>query len=290
MLLCKSYCETTVSVRVRMKKFYKDSYVKEKIWYDYRDLYYVLSSLAIRSMRLKKYSFYAIIIALYLTLFAFGCNEKEDLCITKIVDLKKEAIIMYWKDEQGNIIHNFDSLYRFTESKSEHLIFAMNGGMFRKDYSPLGLYIENHKTIRTIDTGTGDGNFYLKPNGVFLITSDDKGVVCETDSFRLYKNIKYATQSGPMLLNAGTIHSAFNKNSLSTYIRNGVGILPDGNIVFAISKSEINLYNFAQFFKQMGCVNALYLDGFVSKVFYPVKNIFRKDGKLGVLIGVIKYK
>lgn len=226
------------------------------------------------------------VVILYCSLY--GCSRVENMCITKVVDLKKETVVMYWKDNEGKTINNFDNLSRYTQSKSQDLIFAMNGGMFQTDYSPLGLYIENYKVIRGINTGSGNGNFYLQPNGVFMILSGNKAVVCETDSVYLYKIVQYATQSGPMLVINGTVNPIFNKNSDSYYIRNGVGILPNGNIVFALSKKEVNLYNFAQYFQQSGCTNALYLDGFVSEVYYPEKNIRPKNGSLGVFICVVK--
>jgi uncharacterized protein YigE (DUF2233 family) len=58
-------------------------------------------------------------------------------------------------------------------------------------------------------------------------------------------------------------------------------------VVFAISKEKINFYEFANYFKQLGCKNALYLDGFVSRIYYPEKNIKQIDSNFGVMIGVI---
>jgi uncharacterized protein YigE (DUF2233 family) len=49
-------------------------------------------------------------------------------------------------------------------------VFAMNGGMYKPDNSPQGLYIENREVAASLDTTTGNGNFYLKPNGIFYIT------------------------------------------------------------------------------------------------------------------------
>ncbi len=232
---------------------------------------------------------YTIGTALFLCFCLCGCTtDTDDIFISRIVDPTKETVLMYWKDDEGKTINNLDNLRHYTQSKSEDLIFAMNGGMFQTDYSPLGLYIENYKVIHGINTDSGRGNFYLKPNGVFMILPGNKGVVCETDSVYLYKDVQYATQSGPMLVINGTVNPIFNKNSDNYYIRNGVGILPNGNIVFCISKKTINLYNFAQYFKQLGCINALYLDGFVSRVYYSEKNIMQKEGNLGVLIGITK--
>jgi uncharacterized protein YigE (DUF2233 family) len=86
----------------------------------------------------------------------------------------------------------------------------------------------------------------------------------------------------------GQIQPAFKEGSANLNIRNGVGILPDGRIIFAMSKSGINFYDFAQYFKSLGCKNALYLDGLVSRAYLPEKNWAQTDGNFGVIIAVIK--
>jgi uncharacterized protein YigE (DUF2233 family) len=57
-------------------------------------------------------------------------------------------------------------------------------------------------------------------------------------------------------------------------------------VVFAISRTEVTLYDFATYFKEMGCTNALYLDGFVSRCYLPEKGWAQLDGDFGVMIGV----
>ena len=89
-----------------------------------------------------------------------------------------------------------------------------------------------------------------------------------------------------MLVVDGQIHSAFTQGSSNLNIRNGVGILPNNKILFAMSKKEINFYDFATFFQNMGCESALYLDGFVSRTYFPEKNWIQMDGNFGVIIGV----
>ncbi len=84
----------------------------------------------------------------------------------------------------------------------------------------------------------------------------------------------------------GKIHPEFQKGSANLNIRNGVGILPDRKIIFAMSKKQINFYDFADYFKRLGCLNALYLDGFVSQTYLPEKNWMQTDGNFGVIIGV----
>lgn len=139
-----------------------------------------------------------------------------------------------------------------------------------------------------IDTTKGNGNFYLKPNGVFYISFNKKPNICITEKFIENKNINFATQSGPMLVIDGNIHFAFQKNSVNLNIRNGVGILPNNQIIFAMSKKEINFYEFAEYFKELGCKNALYLDGFVSRTYLPEKKWIQTDGNFSVIIGVSK--
>jgi len=67
-----------------------------------------------------------------------------------------------------------------------------------------------------------------------------------------------------------------------------VGILPDNRVIFAMSKQEVNFYDFAEFFMSMGCKNALYLDGLVSRTYLPEENWQQLDGNFGVIIGVTK--
>jgi uncharacterized protein YigE (DUF2233 family) len=211
-------------------------------------------------------------------------QEKDPGFITFVTDPK--TIKFYWKDEQGQIIGSIYRLKVFVETRKQELKFAMNGGMYLKDYSPQGLYIENGVKLARLDTLSGSGNFRLKPNGVFYITSDNQAVVRQTKDFKDDGQIKFATQSGPMLIIDGQIHPAFIKGSANLNIRNGVGILPDNRVVFAMSKKEINFHDFAEYFMSLGCKNALYLDGFVSRTYLPEEKWEQMDGSFGVIIGV----
>lgn len=214
----------------------------------------------------------------------------NDQILSYTVDTKTQDLQFHWKDENGEILKSIQNLKNYIERKNSTLIFAMNGGMFDKDYSPQGLFIQNEKTLTHIDTAGGYGNFYLKPNGVFYIAPDNTPFICKTNDFKHDKRIKYATQSGPMLIIDGQIHSAFKIGSKNMNIRNGVGILPDGKVVFAISKNNINFYDFARYFQSLGCKNALYLDGFVSRTYLPEKDWIQLDGNFGVQISVTEKK
>ena len=237
----------------------------------------------------KKIAFLLLIIALIsIGFLALSKNEivEDELFISYIVNPKKQNLEFFWKNEKGENFKNAENLISWLKSKNKKLLFSTNGGMYKKDNSPQGLFIENKIVKSEIDTSNGNGNFYLKPNGVFYLTTDKNPMICKTEDFVNNGKIKYATQSGPMLVIDGEIHTAFKKNSTNLNIRNGVGILPNNQIVFVISKKEINFYDFAEYFKKLGCKNALYLDGFVSRTYLPEKNWKQIDGNFGVIIGV----
>lgn len=235
-------------------------------------------------MRIKH--FY--LLPLFIFLFGFSHVQKETILWYE-VDLKQQDLSFYWKDANGKRYGSLGNLKNKLAEQNKHLVFAMNGGMYLKDGSPQGLFIENGAEKKRINlVKEAYGNFYLQPNGIFYITNSNEGVVCQTTSYPGNKGVKFATQSGPMLVIDGKIHSKFTKGSKNVHIRNGVGVLPNGNLLFAMSKETINLYDFASFFLERGCKNALYLDGFVSRTYLPSKKCTQTDGNFGVIIGVVK--
>lgn len=212
----------------------------------------------------------------------------SDQDIVSFVPEGKQKVRLYWKDDHGNLLGSLGKLRTFAEQHRQRLVFAMNGGMYMEDRAPLGLFIQEGKIVKSLNKAKGSGNFFLRPNGVFYINNSGKGTVCKTADFRNRKDIRYATQSGPMLVINGSIHPLFKKGSTNLNIRNGAGILPDGRMLFAMSKKEVSLYDFAAYFKNKGCRNALYLDGFVSRTYYPAINRKQVDGYFGVMIGVVE--
>lgn len=227
-----------------------------------------------------------IILSFYLVL---SCDKKVKDEINFVifkVNPKIENIAFYWKDNDGTILKSINNLKDKTQRDKKKLRFAMNGGMFEPNNFPKGLYIENFNILKKIDTLAGKGNFYLEPNGIFYLTRNKDAEIIETKSFRNNPDIQYATQSGPLLLINGKVNPIFKKDSKNINIRNGVGILKNGNVIFIMSKIEVNFYNFASIFRELGCNKALYLDGFVSRTYCPEEKWVQKDGSFGVMIGV----
>jgi uncharacterized protein YigE (DUF2233 family) len=213
--------------------------------------------------------------------------KDDDRFISITVDPKSSNIELYWKNERNEILRSFQNLKQYIDRKGKHLKFAMNAGMYMEDYAPLGLFVQKQKTIKKLNTATGTTNFYMKPNGVFYITTNKIAQVCTSTAY-VNEKVNFATQSGPMLLIDGKINSEFTKGSKNINIRNGVGILPNNKVVFAISKDFVNFYDFAEYFKKMGCSNALYLDGAVSRMYLPEKDWDDLDGDFGVMIGIVE--
>ncbi len=212
-------------------------------------------------------------------------NQKFDIVT---IDLQKTPIQFFWKNKEGKLIRSLKNLKTVVEQDGKKLQFAMNAGMYQRDRNPQGLYIENGKTIKRLDTlQSGYGNFYLQPNGVFFIENQKAGVLPSTIFSKQNINPTWATQSGPMLVINNKIHPVFKEGSSHLNIRNGVGMISEHEVVFAISHGEVNLYDFAMLFKEkLNCKNALYLDGFVSRAYIPSLQRLDLDGDFGVIIGV----
>ena len=234
----------------------------------------------------KRYCYLLLILVLLCACEKPASEINNGKFVTFIVNSEASNVEFFWKDDEGQIFKSIQNLKSYTEKKGKRLKFAMNGGMYEPGNLPKGLFIEHQKTLTTLDTKDGNGNFYLKPNGVFYLTTNNKAFITQTQNFVNDGNINFATQSGPMLLIDGNINPVFDKNSSNLNIRNGVGILPDNKIAFVISRQEVSFYEFAAHFKSLNCRDALYLDGFVSRMYWPESKIGQLDGDFAVIIGI----
>lgn len=204
--------------------------------------------------------------------------------ITCTVDPEIHNIRLFHDGPDGR---PYGSLEAFV-ARGPEVLFAMNAGMYLPDLAPQGLYVENGKTLAPLATGDGDGNFYLKPNGVFMVTVDGHATVIETGAFEVAPQPFYATQSGPMLVIGGSLHPAFAEDGTSRFVRNGVGVRSDGKVVFAISLTEVSFGRFARLFRDtLACPNALYLDGFVSGLVGEAGMVAGGDYAAGSIIAVL---
>jgi uncharacterized protein YigE (DUF2233 family) len=208
---------------------------------------------------------------------------------TYSVDLTKMSVKIYFKDGHGQKLETIRNLKQYLENNSSELVFATNAGMFSGDFNAIGLLIEQGKLVSPLNLKDADGNFYMKPNGVFAL-ADKQAFVLDSSKFdELAKKVTIvnATQSGPLLLSNSNLHPNFKIESNNRAVRSGVGIVSPTKIVFAISNDSVNFFEFATLFKErFGCHDALYLDGVVSKMYLPSLKRFDLDGNFAAIIAV----
>lgn len=205
-------------------------------------------------------------------------------------DKNNHQLSLVWKKDNQPLF-TFGNLKQSLPEQS--LIFAMNAGMYDMEFAPIGYTIIHEKEIRSLNLKKGTGNFHLMPNGVFWW---DKHGYHVTESKALSKLLNkgkikplFATQSGPMLVINGKIHPKFEQDSTSLKMRNGVGIDKNGQVIFIISNTPVNFYQFAELFKHTyQCDNALFLDGGSASALYSTE-LKRHDKKnMGVMIVATK--
>lgn len=195
----------------------------------------------------------------------------------RVVKLQPHQVGLVWRDENGQPYRTFDRVQERFEKEGKKVKFLMNAGIFEPGGIPSGLHVEGGKRVRPLNTAPGEGNFYLQPNGVFLITTEEKPVasVRPTTGFQI-TNIRMGIQSGPLLLIEGKRHPAFKEGSVNKLHRNGVGVDDQGRVVFAITApgQMVNLWDFAGLFARLGCRHALFLDGDISAMAVnPVESV-----------------
>jgi uncharacterized protein YigE (DUF2233 family) len=197
------------------------------------------------------------------------------------------SIRLFWQRPDGAPYSYLSALPK-TDRQGGRLAFALNGGMFRPDYAPVGLYIEEGRELMSANTKAGPGNFHLKPNGVFYAGDGEAGVM-ETGAF-LKKKPKalFATQSGPMLVIDGKLHPRIAKAHASAKARDGVCVTGEGVALFAISEGEVPFDTFERLFRDgLKCRNALFLDGGSAPALYvPSSRAGNSLLGLGPLIAV----
>ncbi len=205
------------------------------------------------------------------------------------VDQRKYDLELFWRDDRGQALGKFARLRRYLKTQGIELAFAMNGGMYHKDLSPVGLFVSGGKEFSPLNLDDDRGNFFLKPNGVFYWNENNAGIL-EANAYRSAKpEAKFATQSGPMLVINGKLHPAFIVNSPSLRIRNGVGLRSPHQLVFVISRETVNFHDFATLFRdELGCQNALYLDGTVSALYSPPEFGIRHRNSFGPILGITR--
>ena len=94
---------------------------------------------------------------------ASPCNELQyggPKYVVCTVDLRAYWVRLFWKDTNGQPYGGFDHLPRRIEGGP--ILFAMNGGMYESDRSPVGLYVEEGKTFKQANKASGVGQLLFE--------------------------------------------------------------------------------------------------------------------------------
>ena len=231
------------------------------------------------------------LIAMTLPAVADICEKREfdglGYVICTLSAAQEPGLRLWLNGPDGQILGDFTRV-RGTLAPGQVLGFAMNAGMYHADYAPVGLYVSDGVTAGALVTGASNDNFGMLPNGVFCSGGARPYQVIETRAFAQARpDCRLATQSGPMLVIDGALHPRFLIDSDSRYIRNGVGVSPDGQTAwFAISDRAVTFHEFGRLFRDgLGARDALYFDGSVSRLYAPALNRADFGRRLGPIIG-----
>jgi uncharacterized protein YigE (DUF2233 family) len=201
-------------------------------------------------------------------------------------------LVLVDRAADGNPMRDFAGLEARLGDRFARVAFAMNAGMFDDRGAPIGYYVEDGAAQVPLNRRPGPGNFHLQPNGVFW--GDANGWhVAATDDFAAAKpdHVRFATQSGPMLLIDGRLHPRISPNGKSLQVRNAVGVSLDGTAWFAISDEPVSFGRFARLFRdRLAAPDALYLDGKVSRLWDPVSGRRDEAPPIGPIVVALQRK
>jgi uncharacterized protein YigE (DUF2233 family) len=201
----------------------------------------------------------------------YGTLAVALLCVAWVRNRQPKPLFVHFRmeDYELKVIRcapGMESLSDVKAAYGKRLEWAMNGGIFDPNFAPVGHLVIEGSQLSEINRADGEGNFYLKPNGVFYV-DEYSARILPTEEYDFGKiRPTTAIQSGPLLIKDGSIHPALNPSSRSRYTRNGIGITRDGRICFGFFETPCSLHQMAMAFLKEGCESALYLDGAISGI------------------------
>jgi uncharacterized protein YigE (DUF2233 family) len=241
-------------------------------------------------MRIPGVSWFVIGFCLPGALTADPVKKQIDGVTYHILRAPAAAVRVIWKDDGGTQLRTFPEVVAYLERGGAKVEMLMNGGIFEPGGVPSGLLIQSGRELRPVNRRPGKGNFFLLPNGIFLIGAEGAAVIRTDEFVPGAKPIRHAVQSGPLLMRKGKVHPQFNAGSASRLHRNGVGVAKNGEVVLVMSDFHSpkfpNLFEFAEAFRSLGCEDALFLDGDISQMRWGAE-INQPGNRFGSFIAVV---
>lgn len=112
---------------------------------------------------------------------------------------------LHWKDG-GDQFWSLETVRKHLVAEGRCPVFLSNGGIYGKDYAPLGLHIEAGRRLKKINPAKGSGNFSWN-SGTFALRKGRPEVRRHT-AWPGDKGVSIALQSGPSLVIGGKRTSA----------------------------------------------------------------------------------
>ena len=200
---------------------------------------------------------------------------------------------LFVDDGHGQPVRTLQRAAALVAASGHRLVFAMNAGIYEPDLVPTGQAIEAGRELAPLNTRQATGNFYAPPNGVFYVTAAG-AAIARTSTFAtaMPADVRLATQSGPILLEDGAMPAesvrAAPGPSARRLKRNAV-CADHGVATLVIVDSAVTLHELALHLRdQVGCRNALYLDGAISQVLDARSGRSDVGVPLGPILGVVE--
>ena len=205
-----------------------------------------------------------------------------------IYQAEPAQVSLHWRDNEGKAYRSLGNLRSALRMAHRRVLMLMNAGIYSKDMTPAGLWIEHGDILSPLNRQQGKGNFHIQPNGVFWL-KNGHAYINTTDAYaNMAPKPDYAVQSGPMLLIDGKINSRFIKGLSSPYSRNAVCTTKDDKLLFILTEQRKDewpsFYRLASALQTIGCHQALYLDGSISNWYVPsVSSTFHWPDFVGII-------
>lgn len=160
-----------------------------------------------------------------------------------------------------NLKNNSDIRFGKSSKVDRHLSFVVNGPLVNSHGTPVGGYVDNGIQIQSwIAPVVGGGNF-AQQNGIFGLKDDGNMILLPYQKWD-HTRLKWGFQNGRMLLLDGK--NLHNSQSTNRYFRSGIGFKKDNTLVVIVSRIPVTYWELANKFKEEGCTNAIYLDGYTG--------------------------
>lgn len=183
--------------------------------------------------------------------------------------------------------YDFAAVIQRCAGEKKQVVFAMNGARCDKNLKPLGLLIKGLNKHRNLLWP--DANMFgaVGPSAVFAIDRNDVRYIIPTDRFKPKDDLasyRLAIQSGTILISKSFLNRNITR-AVGKKVYNGIGLKANGEMVFAVTNDEMSLHDFALFFQDLNCKDAMVLDEGANCQWYA-PGMPKKPGKIGEVIVV----